>query len=103
MQPARYHGTPGEVQDLEPASDTTACGTRGFADSPFPAFLNTPPASGGGLFSQTPHTDEGGPDDPVYPHAGTRRLGLVRENKFQEQYKQMGKRSARFKKASREN
>ena len=102
MQPARYHGIPGEAPGLAPASDTTACGSRGFADSPLPAFLNTPPSSGGVLFSQTPHINEGGSDDPVYP-SGIRRHGQLRETKFQEHYKQMGKRSARFKKASREN
>ncbi len=104
MQPARTHGKPGEAQGLDPALDTAARIAQGFGDSPLPAFLNTPPDVGGVSVSPTPNTDEGGPRGQVeYPASGTRRRGSLSENNFQEQDNQMGKRSARFKKPSRDN
>jgi len=94
MQPARNHGNP----SLEPTSDSSS--RPGFGESPFPAFLNA--SSPMGDVSQNPNLDEGGPREPVeYPAPGTRRRWS--ENTFQEQNTQMGKRSARFKKSSREH
>ena len=104
MQPARDHGKPGEVQSLQPASDTAARLAQGFGDTPLPACLKTAPVAGAVSVSPTPNTDEGGPNYPVeYPASGTRRRGSLSENNFQEKGNKMGKRSARFKKPSRDN
>jgi phosphate starvation-inducible protein PhoH and related proteins len=99
MQSTRYHGNSSEALSLAPVSETRC----GFGESPFPAFLNTPPSTGGVAVSPTPNTDEGGKDPVEYPASDTRRHGSLSENHFQEQNKPMGKRSARFKKPSREN
>jgi len=108
MQPARHHGNPDPDFGLDPAisgplHDVRGSGAQGFAGSPFPAFLKTPPHAGGVAVSPTPNQSEGGHPDPVKsPASGTRRPGSLSENTFQEQKTQMGKRSARFKKPARE-
>ena len=104
MQLARHHDNPTTDLDLGPASDSSAPTSRGFGEAPLPAFLKTPPHAGGVAVSPTPNIDEGGLPDPVkYPASGTRRRGSLSENNFQEQKTQMGKRSARFKKPSRDS
>ncbi len=108
MHPARHHGYPDgghpdENSGLKPDAQLSAHVATGFGESPLPAFLSTPPTSGGVVVSPTPNRNEGGPADPVeYPASGTRRHGSLNENNFQEQDIQMGKRSARFKRPSRD-
>jgi phosphate starvation-inducible protein PhoH and related proteins len=103
MQRALHQGKP--AQDFGPdlVSEITAQTSRGFGQSPLQPFLSTPPHTGGVVVSPTPNSSEGGPRDPVeYPASGTRRRGSLSENNFQERNIQMGKRSSRFKKPSRE-
>jgi phosphate starvation-inducible PhoH-like protein len=104
MKLARQQDNPPTDLDHGPAFDGLAHGSRAFGDSPLPAFLNTPSLVEGVGVSPTPNSHEGGLPDPVveYPASGTRRRGSLSENTFQEQKSQMGKRSARFKKPSRE-
>jgi phosphate starvation-inducible protein PhoH and related proteins len=104
MQPARHHGNPSEGFGPDLASDSPGFMFRGFGKSLLPAFLSPPSPVEGVVVSPTPNRHEGGPADPVeYPASGTRRRGSLSENNFQEQEHQMGKRSARFKKPSRDN
>ncbi len=103
MQPARTHGQPTKDFGQDQASNSSGHASPGFAESPLPDFLKTPPHTGGVAVSPTTNMSEGGPQDPVlYPASGTRRRGSLSENTFQEQKTQMGKRSARFNKPSRE-
>jgi len=105
MQPARHHGYAHEGLSPDPVTERSSTALpNGFGEHTPPAFLNTPPFAGGVAVSATPSLEEGGPESPVeYPASGTRRHGSLSENTFQEQEIQMGKRSARFKKPSRED
>ena len=102
MQSARYQGQLENIASSA-ASSAAPSAQHGFGHSPFPAFLNAPPHAGSVVVSPSPHADEGGFSGPVANPSGTRRRGPSRENSFQEQNIQMGKRSARFKKPSRDS